>query len=103
MPNCQYVCGHCGTLKRSTKIYGSAVERLRRFPQCCEIPMQVLSFVQAEAATKLTAEQRVGWLEKGGHVFDRGGKHRWQPAVSPSHIEKALRQVTVHGRTLRKK
>jgi hypothetical protein len=65
--------------------------------------MQLLSFVQSEAATDLNAEQRIAWLTAGGHVIDRGGKHRWRPATSKSHIEEAKRQLAAYDRNAKKR
>ena len=65
--------------------------------------MGLLSFVQAEAATQIQDGERIEWLAKGGHVLDRGGKHRWKPVTADWQIEEAKRQVASYDRNAKKR
>ncbi len=55
--------------------------------------MVVLSFIQAEAATKLSAAERIEWTAKGLHVVRGVGRKRWTAAMSARAIEESGRQV----------
>ena len=102
MPKRQYVCPQCAKLRRSAKVYSPERQHASCWPRCCGAPMVLLSFVQSEAATQVSAKQRIEWLKVGGYVIDRGGKHRWRPATSEYHIEEAKRQVAAYDRSAKK-
>ncbi len=103
MPNRHYACSSCGSLKRSAKIYRRDQEDGPSWPHCCNQPMKLLSFVQSEAATQISDAERVEWLVKGGHVLDRGGKHRWKPVTADWQIDESKRQVAAYDRNAKKK
>jgi hypothetical protein len=65
--------------------------------------MTLLTFVQSEAATQISDEQRIEWLAKGCHVLQRGGKHRWKPVTSDWQIDEARRQLAAYDRNAKKK
>jgi hypothetical protein len=41
--------------------------------------MLLLSHEQTVAATQLSEAERMAWLDAGGQVAKRGGKHPWKP------------------------
>ncbi len=100
MSNRHYVCPSCGALRRTGMVYPrhrheTIANRTTRpeWPKCCNQPMTVLSFVQSEGATQLTAEERIAWLTKGGHVLRTPGKHTWKPVTAEWQIAEAKEQL----------
>ena len=55
--------------------------------------MMVLTFIQAEAATKLSSAERMEWIAKGLHVLRGVGRRKWTVAMSDREIEESGRQV----------
>jgi hypothetical protein len=99
MSNRNYVCSRCGALRRAPQVYRNPrkeslaeAQASKRWPKHCDRPMIRLPFVQAEAATQITPEERVKWIAKGAHVLKRGGKHTWRPVTSDWQIEEARRE-----------
>ena len=104
MPNRHYVCAKCGELRRRPAVY--ARERHTEspeWPRCCEAPMTVLTFIQAEAATKLTAGDRLEWIAKGLHVVRGAGRRRWTAAMTDRAIEESGRQVAAVNESANKR
>lgn len=88
MSNRHYACPRCGELRRRPAVYawGNHTDR-PEWPRCCEAPMVVLRFIQGEAATKLSAAERIEWATKGLHVVRGDGRRSWTAAMSDRAIE----------------
>ena len=85
--NRSMICPACGSLRRATCAsllsgYGSA-----SWPRHCERPMLVLGYRQSQAATQLTAEQRVRWVALGGPISKGQGRKRWRPILSEARLK----------------
>jgi hypothetical protein len=49
--------------------------------------MLILGYRQSQAATQLTAEERVRWVALGGPVAKRQGRKRWRPILSEAGLK----------------
>lgn len=67
------------------------------WPQCCDAPMLDLRKAHAEAATKLTCDERLEWVRRGMRVFRRAGR-RWTAALSPTQLARSRDQVDAFKR-----
>ena len=103
MPNRHYTCSICGSLTRSAKVYHREQQDHASWPRFCNQPMEVLSFVQAEAATQISDTERIEWLSKGAHVIDHGGRHRWKAVTTDWQIDEAKRRLAAYDRNAKKK
>jgi hypothetical protein len=54
--------------------------------------MRHITKASAEAATKLTRDERLLWIRRGMHVFRRPGR-RWTAALTPRQVAVAKDQV----------
>lgn len=93
MSNRTYVCTHCGALRRRPAVYfGSDGRPTSPEPICHDTPMRALVKGYAEAATKLSPCERVGWLAAGGQIVRRpGGK--WKAALSEREFAESREQL----------
>jgi len=57
-----------------------------------------MTFVQAEAATRIAPDERLKWVAKGMHVLKHGGKHTWRPVTADWQIEEAKREKVAYQR-----
>ena len=71
----EYVCRLCGAVRRALAHY---VPRSSEPPVCCERPMCILTYEQAEAGARMSDAERATWLASGGKVVRRGGKRTWR-------------------------
>ena len=49
--------------------------------------MLVLGYRQSQAATQLTAEERVRWVALGGLIAKGQGRKRWRPILSEARLK----------------
>jgi hypothetical protein len=88
--NLHWICSRCGEMRDANAAFDTTAG-----PVCCDAPMQRLSHIQSEAARRLTAPERLTWLQRGGHVLRDPGR-RWRPAVSDYQIKEAVAQLEAH-------
>ena len=92
-----YICKNCGGVRR---VYDHSRNQipgfLERHPKArcsgCGDPLLAMSHEQGAAATKITPQERLAWLDSGGFVLRGHGKPRWRPATSPQEISDAKEQ-----------
>jgi len=70
-----YICCACGAIKRANANYLSASAHA---PACCGNSMELLSYEQTIAATRLACTKRAQWMQSGGKVVKCDGKRRWK-------------------------
>ena len=70
-----YICHHCGAVRKAAAYY---LPNAPPPPNCCGVTMDMLSYEQAVACTRMTKPKRIAWLLAGGKVERRGGKRRWK-------------------------
>ena len=93
MSNWTYLCEKCGSVRRlpmsreGRSRYGAPLT----MPRCCARRMWHITKAHAEAATKLTRDDRLRWIRRGMHVFRRPGR-RWTAALTPRQIAAAKDQ-----------
>lgn len=98
MPTRTYLCEKCGEVCRMTPVYRlingvfNQIQPTERRRLHCSQPMRSLSYEQGVASTHAQATQRVQWAALGLHIFRRGGKHQWIPAVTMRQAERAQDQ-----------
>lgn len=98
MSNRTYLCTKCGAVRRASMVYYQRKETpeqakvAARWPKHCGHPMQMLSYEQGVAASRMESLERVGWAEKGLYILQRGGKRKWVPAINARQIGEAKQQ-----------
>ena len=70
-----YVCRKCGTMRRAFADYLADAPPA---PKCCDKTMQLLSYEQTVAATRLKKADRINRLTQGGEFARSKGKRRWK-------------------------
>jgi hypothetical protein len=60
--------------------------------------MEELTFIQAEAAARLTEQERVKWVRTGMHVLrqHQRGSHKWKAVTADWQIKEAKRQKVTY-------
>jgi hypothetical protein len=60
--------------------------------------MEELTFIQGEAAARLTEQERVKWVRAGMHVLRqrRHGGHKWKAVTADWQIKEAKRQKVTY-------
>lgn len=93
MASYTFLCAKCfGLRRRPAGFEGAKAPPGRAYPRCCGQPMKMLgSRARAEAASKLTREERRRWVASGMHVVRRPGR-RWTAALTPRQIAAARDQ-----------
>lgn len=84
-----FICRQCGRLRRGG---GSTPAKKVPPPVCCDEAMKNLMHEQTVAATQLTLQQRVKWLNAGGGFVHRGGKRPWKAVMRPVGKESSQRR-----------
>jgi hypothetical protein len=92
--NLHWICTRCGEPRDVNAMFNATAA-----PTCCNVPMQRLSHVQAEAARRLSSPERLTWLERGGHVLRDPGR-RWRPALSEYQIKEAIAQLEAYNASI---
>lgn len=92
-----YICKNCGGVRRAyDHSHNQSPGFLERHPKArcsgCGEPLLAMSHEQGAAATKITPQERLAWLDSGGFALRGHGKPRWRPATSPQEISDAKEQ-----------
>ena len=96
MPSRTYLCDQCGITRRSSLKpawrNGQPYWPTENAPQHCGKAMKPLTYEQGVAATHAATPSRIQWAIHGLHIFRRGGKRKWMPAITPRQVEQAQQQ-----------
>ncbi len=86
MANRGVICPTCGLMRRVACEHLRGAVGVSPWPIHCETAMLVMGYRQSQAATQLTADQRVLWVSLGGPIAKGRGRKRWTPILSKDRL-----------------
>jgi hypothetical protein len=89
MANRTFVCPRCGFLRRAVAPDFKVGIDSKLWPRHCDEPMFLLGYRAAQAATQITAAQRIKWLKLGARVMEHNGRRRWRAILKAEQLKGA--------------
>ena len=101
MSNTTFLCQKCFSLRRrELRATRPDSPPGRDFPNCCGQSMHVLgNRIKAEAASRLSRDERRRWIVAGMHVVRKPG-NRWTAALTPRQIAASREQLEAQAKRL---
>lgn len=86
MANRGVCCPKCGFIRRVACEHLRGAVGVSPWPTHCETAMLVMGYRQSQAATQLTAAERVKWVALGGPILKGQGRKRWIPLLNEARL-----------------